>query len=96
MTENKVVSFLCFLWLVTLISSAIASDDSGLCKIKLHSLSKVSGAPGDTFEMVGIWGETQGIKTPSINKGGGNKLGSTGTGVVSFYNFSNYSQYFSD
>jgi hypothetical protein len=57
-----------------LTSSLLAADDAAKCRIRLHSLSKTSGAPGDTFEMYGIWGETQGAKTPSINKGGSNKL----------------------
>jgi hypothetical protein len=54
--------------------SVSAANDSGLCRISLHSLSKTSGAPGDAFEMYGVWGETQGNKTPCINKGGANKL----------------------
>jgi len=74
MTKSKVVSFLCFLWLMVLTSSLLVADDAEKCRIRLHSLSKTSGAPGDTFEMYGIWGETQGAKTPSINKGGSNKL----------------------
>ncbi|MGD1146489.1 MAG: hypothetical protein ABR961_00890 [Thermoanaerobaculaceae bacterium] len=40
------------------------------CLINLASLSKTSGYPGDTFEMVGTWGATQGTKIPCINKGG--------------------------
>jgi len=57
-----------------LASSLLASDDTERCRIRLHSLNKSSGAPRDTFEMYGIWGETQGAKTPSINKGGSNEL----------------------
>jgi hypothetical protein len=44
------------------------------CGIYFKSLSKTSGFPGDTFEMYGTWGPTQGTKTPCINKGGPNKL----------------------
>jgi len=73
MTKSKVVSFLCLLWLMVLTSSLLA-DDAEKCRIRLNSLSKTSGVPGDTFEMYGVWGETQGAKTPSINKGGSNKL----------------------
>lgn len=70
----RAVLFLCFLWLITPVYSVSAADDSGLCRISLHSLSKTSGAPGDTIEMYGVWGETQETKTPCINKGGANKL----------------------
>lgn len=74
MTKMKFVSFFCFLWLTMMASSLPASDDAVKCRIRLESLSKSSGVPGDTFEMHGVWGETQGAQTPSINKGGSNKL----------------------
>jgi hypothetical protein len=73
MTGNRTFLFLCYLCLLALASSAFAGD-SGKCSIRFRSLSKTSAAPGDTFEMHGIWGETQGAKIPSINKGGTNKL----------------------
>jgi hypothetical protein len=44
------------------------------CGIKLTKLSKTSGAPGEEFEMYGIWGDSQGAKIPCINKGKMNKL----------------------
>jgi len=44
------------------------------CGINLASLSKSSGYPGDTFEMNGTWGATQGTKIPCINMGGMNTL----------------------
>ncbi len=44
------------------------------CGINLASLSKSSGFAGDTFEMNGTWGATQGSKVPCINKGGENHL----------------------
>jgi hypothetical protein len=44
------------------------------CGINLASLSKTSGFAGDTFEMNGTWGPTQGTKVPCINKGGENHL----------------------
>jgi hypothetical protein len=44
------------------------------CGIYFKSLSKTSGAPGDTFKMFGKWGPSQGTKTPCINKGTPNKL----------------------
>ena len=44
------------------------------CGINLTSLSKSSGYPGDTFEMTGTWGATQGTKIPCINMGNMNKL----------------------
>lgn len=40
-----------------------------LCGINLVSLSKTSGYPGDTFDMLGTWGAAQGDKEPCINKG---------------------------
>ena len=60
--------------MIITVSAVFAAGESGLCKIQLKSLSKTSGAPGDTFEMYGIWEETQGLKKPCINKGGENKL----------------------
>ena len=44
------------------------------CGIRLTSLSKTSGYPGDTFKMIGTWGATKGTKIPCINKGNMNKL----------------------
>jgi hypothetical protein len=70
----RAILFLCFWWLITPAYPISAVDDSGLCKISLRSLSKISGVPGDIFEMYGIWGEIQGAKIPCINKGGANKL----------------------
>ncbi len=63
--KKNVFAVLCVIWL--LIPSHLRADD--LCRVDLRSLSKTSGAPGDTFAMYGVWGETQGSKTPSINKG---------------------------
>jgi hypothetical protein len=39
------------------------------CGISLAQLSKSSGQPGETFEMLGTWGATQGTKVPWIAKG---------------------------
>lgn len=44
------------------------------CGISLKSISKVSGFPGDTIELFGHWGESQGEKLPCINKGKSNDL----------------------
>ena len=45
------------------------------CFLTLNSISKTSGFPGTTFEMIGAFGSEQGIKMPAINKDGkGNKL----------------------
>jgi hypothetical protein len=44
------------------------------CGIRLDKLSTNQGHPGDVFEMYGVWGATQGIKLPCINRGGMNKL----------------------
>lgn len=45
------------------------------CFLTLNSISKTSGFPGTTFEMIGDFGSEQGIKMPAINKDGkGNKL----------------------
>lgn len=41
--------------------------------ISLRGLSKTSGAPGDTFEMRGVWGSQTG-KWPSINRGNSRDL----------------------
>ena len=41
--------------------------------ISLRGLSRTSGAPGDTFEMRGVWGSQTG-KWPSINRGNARKL----------------------
>lgn len=51
------------------------------CGIRLDRLSRNQAHAGDVFEMYGIWGATQGLKLPCINKGGMNKLG-----VVSWSN----------
>jgi len=40
----------------------------------VFTLSTTSGHPGDTFEMIGTWGATQGTKVPRINKGGPHDL----------------------
>jgi len=40
----------------------------------VFSLSKTSGHPGNTFEMIGTWGATQATKVPRINKGGPHDL----------------------
>jgi len=42
----------------------------GWCGINLASLSKSSGHPGDTFQMIGTWTASQGTKEVCINKGG--------------------------
>lgn len=39
------------------------------CGISLISISKVAGYPGDTIELFGQWGDSQGEKLPLINKG---------------------------
>ncbi len=44
------------------------------CYLKLNSISKTSGYPGDTYEMHGSFGPTQGVKMPTLNKGTGNEL----------------------
>jgi hypothetical protein len=72
--KAKTISFLSLSLLITLEFAVSAADDSELCKISLHSLSKTSGTPGDTFEMHGVWGDMKGTKTPCINKGGANKF----------------------
>ncbi|MDO8464527.1 MAG: hypothetical protein Q7S46_04635 [Gallionella sp.] len=58
---------------IAVVKPAEASDVP-LCKVGLASLSKTSGAPGDTFEMHGHWEDTQGAKTAAINMGRGHKL----------------------
>ena len=58
---------------IAVVKPAEASD-LPLCKVGLASLSKTSGAPGDTFEMHGHWEDTQGAKTAAINMGRGHKL----------------------
>ncbi len=40
----------------------------------VFTLSTNSGHPGDTFEMTGTWGATQGTKVPRINMGGSHDL----------------------
>lgn len=37
------------------------------CFLTLNSISKTSGFPGTTFEMIGVFGAEQGIKMPAIN-----------------------------
>lgn len=44
------------------------------CCLKMTSISKTSGYPGDTFEMHGQFGANQGVKMPTLNKGQGNEL----------------------
>lgn len=44
------------------------------CGVRLDSLSRASGRPGDTFEMVGDWGASQGGKLACINRGRMNRL----------------------
>ena len=44
------------------------------CGISLKSISKVSGFPGDTIELLGQWGDSQGEKLPCINKDKSNDL----------------------
>jgi hypothetical protein len=44
------------------------------CCLKLTSISKTSGRPGDTFEMVGKFGPEQGTKVAVLNKGTANEL----------------------
>ncbi|MBN2345701.1 MAG: hypothetical protein JXO51_04860 [Candidatus Aminicenantes bacterium] len=39
------------------------------CCLKMTSISKTSGRPGDTFEMVGKFGPEQGVKVAVLNKG---------------------------
>ena len=58
---------------IAVVKPAEASD-TPLCKVGLASLSKTSGAPGDTFEMHGHWEDTQGTKTAAINMGRGHQL----------------------
>lgn len=58
---------------IVVVKPAEASD-LPLCKVGLASLSKTSGAPGDTFEMHGHWEDAQGTKTAAINMGRGNQL----------------------
>lgn len=65
---------LIFASLLALCFPVFAISDSALCKIQFDSMSRTSGAPGDTFEMYGIWEENQGNKTAGINRGRGNKL----------------------
>jgi len=40
------------------------------CFLTLNSISKTSGLPGTTFEMMGVFGAEQGLKMPAINKDG--------------------------
>ncbi len=44
------------------------------CCLKLTSISKSSGRPGDTYEMVGKFGPEQGTKIAVLNKGQANEL----------------------
>ncbi|TFG78839.1 MAG: hypothetical protein E4H23_07040 [Chrysiogenales bacterium] len=37
------------------------------CFLTLNSISKTSGFPGTTFEMIGVFGNEQGVKMPAIN-----------------------------
>lgn len=52
-----------------LAAAAAAEGPSPLCKASLNSLSKLSGAPGESFDMLGVWDDTQGPRTASINRG---------------------------
>ncbi len=44
------------------------------CCLKLTSISKTSGRPGETYEMVGKFGPEQGSKIAVLNKGTANEL----------------------
>lgn len=53
---------------------AIPKQQHQPCGIELRSLSQNSGRPGDTFQIIGTWGEVQGTKMVCINRGGRNLL----------------------
>lgn len=59
-------------------SSPLVKDTGGIfevrCCLKMDSISKTSGKPGDTFEMYGEFGPVQGVKIPVLNKGTANIL----------------------
>jgi hypothetical protein len=40
------------------------------CVLTLDAISKTSGFPGTTFDMIGAFGNEQGVKMPAINKDG--------------------------
>ena len=40
----------------------------------MQAVSRTSGSPGDEFELVGAWGDSQGTKLPSINMGASHRL----------------------
>ena len=44
------------------------------CCLRMTSISKTSGYPGDTYEMHGQFGSNQGVKMPVLNKGNANAL----------------------
>ncbi len=65
---TAIAAFFCFC------APAFAYTYGEPCGAALNGLSKSSGAPGDTFEMRGRWGDKQELHRPSINKGGQNGL----------------------
>lgn len=74
-TLNKIAaSAALFFVLAAPAKAASPASPSSLCKVALDSLGSSQGAPGDTFEMLGVWEDAQGAKTASINKGNGRLL----------------------
>ena len=72
---NKIAaSAALFLVLAAPAKAASPASPSSLCKVALDSLGSSRGAPGDAFEMLGVWEDAQGAKTASINKGNGRLL----------------------
>jgi hypothetical protein len=58
---------------ILLISSS-ASAEVKPCGISLSGLSRTSGAPGETLELLGVWGEAQDAKLPMLRGIGAHKL----------------------
>ncbi|MBI5889003.1 MAG: hypothetical protein HZB82_09925 [Deltaproteobacteria bacterium] len=71
-TLNKIAASAAVFFVLA--APAKAASPPALCKVALDSLGSSSGAPGDSFEMLGVWEDTQGAKTASINKGSGRLL----------------------
>jgi hypothetical protein len=53
-----------------ILQSTIPEKIKKECHLTLNSISKTSGFPGTTFEMIGVFGAEQGLKMPAINKDG--------------------------
>jgi len=51
-----------------------AGNDYKPCGMRFSALGKTAGAPGETFRLIGEWGNEQGKKIPVINRGGSHRL----------------------